>query len=314
MITYTQLYTEVYQGVGLPVNSQNGALTDSVNLILIKRHINNALKLFKSGVGLYYTRKEVTANLIGGQQFYTFNPDMIRTRNVRVNNGSLIFPIGTIESENEWNALNIIPAFAVFYPQRWFMRGPNEIGVWPTPSVTIPNALVVAYDSRMSDMYTDDLVGISIQVTQGSTTIVTTGSGSNQFTPGMVGMKFTFTDGTDGNWYTIVGYTDNQHMTLENYYPGAGQTSTNTLMGFVPDIPEEFHMNLQDYAFYRYYKTQRGAASKANEFFSDFLLGQEGYAGSFGDKESSQIILPHNNALMYNPLMVPPINMNGSGY
>lgn len=310
MITFTQLYTETYQGCGLPM--MGTTFTDTVNLVLIKRHINNALKLFKSGVGLPYTRKEVTASLLQGQQFYTFNPDMIRPRNVRVNNGSLIFPIGTIESENDWNALNIIPSFAVFYPQRWFMRGPNEIGIWPTPAVNIPNALIVSYDSRMQDMYLDDSVGISITVTQGSTTIVTTGTGSNVFTPKMVGMKFTFTDGSDGNWYSVVGYTDPTHMTIENYYPAAGQTSTNTILGSVPDIPEEFHMNLQDYAFYRYFKTQRGALEKANAFYGDFLLGQENYAGTFGDKESSQIIHPNNNILMYNPLMVPPINMSQS--
>lgn len=312
MLTYTQLYTEVYQGCGLPTNPATGALTDSVNKGLIQRHINNALKLFKSGAGISYNRKEVTANLVAGQQYYTFNPDMIRPRNVRVNNGSLIFPIGTIESENQWNALNIIPQFAVFYPQRWFMRGSNEIGIWPTPAVNISNALVIAYDARMADMYLDDTVGMNITVTNGSTTI--TSDGVKQFTANMVGMKFTFTDGSDGNWYTIVGYTNATTATIENYYPNATQTNANTLIGQVPDIPEEFHMNLQDYAFYRYFKTQRGALAKANEFYNDFLLGQESYMGTFGDKETSQIVKPNNNALMYNPLLVPPINMSGSGY
>lgn len=311
MITFTQSYTEVYQGLGLPTNGTT--LTDSVSLSTIKRNVNNGLKSFKSGVGLPYTRKEVTANLVAGQQFYTFNPDMIRPRNVRVNNGSLIFPIRTIESENEWNALNIIPSFAVFYPQRFFIRGNNEIGVWPTPAVNINNALIVSYDSRMQDMYLDDVVGTKITVTNNSATIVTDGTGGKFFNANMVGMKFTFTDGSDGNWYTIVGYTDSQHMTIENFYPNATQTSTATLMGLVPDIPEEFHLNLQDYAFYRYYKTQRGAIEKATSFYTDFLLGQQNYQGSFGDKESSQIVLPNNNALMYNPLMVPPINMNQSG-
>lgn len=302
MLTFTQLYTEVYQGCGIPS-------TDSVNIGLIKRNINNALKLMKSGAGQYYTRKEVAADLDQGEQFYTFNPDMIRVRNVRVNNGSLIFPIRTIESENEWNALNIIPSFAVFYPQRWFQRGPNEIGVWPMPSVDLEGALIIAYDSRLQDMYLDDTVGASITVTKDSTTIT---SATHSFRANMVGMKFTFTDGSDGQWYNIIGYTNNDTMTIENFYPNDTQTSTATLIGSCPDIPEEYHPGLQDYAFYRYYKTQRGAAQKANDFRADFLMAQDGYIGTFGDKESSQIILPRNNSLSYNPLMVPPINMDQS--
>jgi hypothetical protein len=302
MLTFTQLYTETYQGCGIPS-------TDSININLVKRNINNALKLMKSGVGQYYTRKEVVADLKQGEQFYTFNPDMIRVRNVRVNNGSLIFPIRTIESENEWNALNIIPSFAVFYPQRWFQRGPNEIGIWPQPAIDISGALIVAYDSRLQDMYLDDTVGASITVTNGSTTIT---SSTNSFLPTMVGMKFSFTNGSDGQWYSLVGYTNDHTMTIENFYPNATQTSTATIIGSCPDIPEEYHPGLQDYAFYRFYKTQRGAAAKANDFKNDFLMAQQGYMGTFGDKESSQIILPRNNVLAYNPLFVPPINMDQS--
>lgn len=301
MLTFQQLYTEVYQGVGVPT-------TDSVSIALIKRNINNGLKLMKSAAAQYYTRKEVVASLAAGQQYYTFNPDMIRARNIRVNNGSLIFPIRTVESENEWNALNIIPSFAVFYPQRWFIRGPNEIGVWPMPSTNIANALIVSYDSRMQDMYLDDTVGATLTVTNNSTTVT---SSTSSFLPNMVGMRFTFTDGSDGQWYTIVGYTSSSIVTIENFYPNATQTSAATIIGQTPDIPEEFHVGIQDYAFYRYYKSQRGAVAKANDFKEDFLEAQAGYVGTFGDKESSQIVLPQNNALAYNPLMVPPINMQG---
>lgn len=300
MLTFTQLYTETYKGCGIPA-------TDSTNIGLIKRNINNGLKLMKAEAGVYYTRKEVSADLKAGQQYYTFGPDMIRVRNVRVNNGSLIFPIRSIESENAWNALNIIPSFAVFYPQRWFIRGPNEIGIWPTPAVDIPGALVIAYESRLEDMYLDDTIGASITATQGSQ-IITSSTGS--FKPNMVGMRFTFTDGSDGNWYLIIGYTNANTMTIENFYQKPTVTSTATIIGLTPDIPEAYQPGIQDYAFYRYFKTQRGASAKADDFKNDFLMAQNGYAGTFGDKETSQIILPNNNMLQYNPLMVPPINMS----
>lgn len=314
MLTFTQLYTETYQGCGLPTNPGTGVLTDSVQLNLIKRNINNGNKLMKVEAGVYTDRKEVTASLTQGQQYYTFDPDVIRVRNLRVNNGSLIFPIRPVESENEWNALNIIPSFAVFYPQRYFIRGNNEIGIWPMPAVNIANALVVAYDSRQQDMYLDDVTGISVTVTNASTTITTTGTGSNKFAANMVGMMLTFTDGSDGNWYKIVGFTSITQMTLENFYPGATQTSTGTLIGLVPDIDEPYQINLEDYAYYRYFKGQRGSAEKANDFLNDFRVAQIAYRGNFGDKESSQILLPNSSSLPYDPLRVPPVNMNGSGY
>lgn len=308
MLTFQQMYTEVYQGCGLPRNG-SGQLTDTANLILIKRNINNGIKLMKSEADQYYTRKEVVCDLKAGQQYYTFQPDMVRVRNVRVNNGSLIFPIRTVESENEWNALNIIPSFAVFYPQRWFQRGRNEVGIWPTPAVDIPGGLIIAYDSRLEDMYLDDTVGASITVTEGSTTIL---SSTNSFKSSMVGMNLGFTDGSDGNWYPIVGYTNSGQMTIENFYQKNTNTSTGTIIGACPDIPEAYHMGLEDYAFFRYYKTQRGANNRANDFKQDFLVAQNGYVGTFGDKESSQVILPRNNALSFNPLLVPPINMDQS--
>lgn len=305
MLTFQQMYTEVYQGVGLPKNG-SGVLTDQSNLSLIKRNINNGLKALKAEADQYYTRREVVCDLVAGQQYYTFPPDMIRIKNVRVNNGSLIFPIRSVESENEWNALNIIPSFAVFYPQRWFQRGRDEVGIWPVPAVNISGGLIVSYDSRLEDMYLDDTIGTSVTVTQGSTTITS----SAAFNAKMLNMYVGFTDGSDGNWYQIVGYTDTSHMTLENYYEKTTQTTAATVIGACPDIPEAYHMGLEDYAMGRYYETQRGDTEKGSYFNNKFLVAQNGYVGTFGDKEVSQIIHPRNNALAFNPLLVPPINMS----
>jgi hypothetical protein len=299
MLTFTQNYTEVYQGAGIPS-------TDSTNISLIKRNINTGVKRFKSAAFQYYNRKEKTANLIAGQQYYTLDVDSIRPTNIRINNGSLIFPIPSVESEMEWNALNIIPQFAVFYPQRWFVRGNNEIGVWPIPSTNISSAMIVAYDARYSDMYLDDTVGLNITVTNGSNVIT---CATSSFTANMVGMYLTFTDGSDGQWYKIIGYTNGTTMAIENYYQNTTQTNASTLIGSVPDVPEEYHPAFQDYAFYRYYKTQRGQAARANDFLNDFTLAREEYVGTFGDKEASQVIKPKANFLAYNPLLVPPVNL-----
>lgn len=299
MLTFTQLYKESAAAMGLNASDPY--------LPIVKRNINTGLKLLKSAAQQYFTRKEVIKSLVANQQFYIMDPDFIRPRNVRINNGSLIFPIGGVESENEWNGLNIIPQFAVFYPQRWFLKGPNQIGVWPIPSTNITNALMVSYDSRMEDMYLDDTVGASVTVTKNSMTIT---NNAHAFLPSMVGMRLGFTDGSDGNWYTIIGYTNDQAMTIETFYQKATQTSAGTIIGSCPDIPEEFHPALEDYALSRYYKLKRINVNVANDFEASFLRAQEGYLGTFADKESSQIINPRANNLGYNPLLVPPSSMD----
>lgn len=299
MLTFTQLYRESAAAMGLNASDPY--------LPIVKRNINNGLKLLKSAAQQYYTRKEISANLVEGQQYYTLPADAIRVRNLRINNGSLIFPIGSVESENEWNSLNIIPQFAVFYPQRWFVRGPNEIGVWPIPSTNLTGALIIAYESRMEDMYLDDTVGLNITATQNSVTIT---NNSHAFLPSMVGMKLGFTNGSDGNWYNIIGYANDQSMTLENFYQKTTQTTTATIIGSCPDIPEEFHPSLEDYALSRYYKLKRINVQIANDFEASFLRAQAGYLSTFSDKETSQIINPRMGALGYSPLLVPPINMD----
>lgn len=296
-MTFTMLYKEAGAAMGLNASDPY--------LAIVKRNLNTANKLLKSAAQQYYTRRDVTFDLKANTQFYTMYPDFIRPRNIRINNGSLVFPIATVESENEWNALNIIPQFAVFYPQRWFLKGPNQLGVWPIPSTDLTAALLVAYDGRLEDMYLDDIVGVSVTVTKGSATI-TSAAG---FLRTMVGMKLAFTDGSDGNWYTITGFTNTSTMIIQAPYQNATQTSAATIIGSTSDIPEEYHPGLVDYALYRYYKLKRINAALANDFKQDFLMAQEGYLGTFADKESSQIINPRSNSLPYNPLLVPPTNM-----
>lgn len=298
-LTFTQMTKESMAAMGL-------ANTDPYKPI-VQRNLNIGLKRFKSPSMQYITRKEVTANLVAGQQYYTLAADSIRVRNLRINNGSLVFPIPNVESENEWNALNIIPQFAVFYPQRWFIRGPNEIGVWPIPSANIANALIVAYDSRREDMYLDDTVGATISTTNGATAVT---SSTNSFNANMIGMALGFTDGSDGNWYNLTGFTNSSTMALENNYPKTSQSNnTNTIIGSIPDIPEEYHQALESYALYVYFKFKRINAQAANDHMNDFLQAREEYLGTFADKETSQIITPRTNLLAYNPLLVPPINI-----
>lgn len=301
MITFQQLYTEAADGCGI-------ALTDTINLNFIKRNINNALKLFKSDARRYFTRKEIVADLVANQQYYTLPADAIRASAVRVNNGSLIFPIMSIESEVAFNALNVIPNFAVFYPQKYFIRGATEVGVWPIPSANLVGGLIIAYDGRLTDMYLDDTVGINISVTNASQTITNT---THSFKPTMVGMKFSVTDGTDGNWYTVLSYTNDQTLVLDNYYQGSTATTTSTIIGSCPDIPEEYQLGLEFYALHIFHLLKRGNVNKSNEFKALYDSMHDGYVGAYASKETSQILTQNDGLVPYNPLLVPPMGLTG---
>ena len=301
MITFQQLYTETADGCGI-------ALTDTVNINYIKRNINNAEKLIKSDARRYFTRKEIVCDLKSGQQYYTLSADSIRGSAVRVNNGSIIFPIVGEESELKWNSLNIIPQFAVFYPQRYFFRGSSEVGVWPIPSTDLPGGLIIAYESRMTDMYLDDTVGLNITATNGSQTIT---NDSHGFKPTMVGMKFSITNGLDGNWYTVLSYTNDTTMLLDNYYQGSTTTTTSTIIGSTSDIPEEYHLALEFYALHIFHLIKRGNVNKSNEFKALYDNLHDAYIGAYASKETSQVLVQNDNMMPYNPLMVPPMGLTG---
>lgn len=301
MITFQQLYTEAADGCGI-------ALTDTVNIAYIKRNINNGIKLIKSDARRYFTRKEIVTDLEPNQQYYTLPADSIRGSAVRVNNGSLIFPITSIESEQAWNALNVIPNFAVFYPQKYFFRGATEVGVWPIPSALLAGGLIIAYDARLQDMYLDDTVGVDITATNASQTITNT---THSFKPTMVGMKFSVTDGTDGNWYTILSYTNDETLVLDNYYQGNTVTTTSTIIGSCPDIPEEYQMALEFYALHIFHLMKRGNVQKSDYFKDKFDELHDAYVGAYASKETSQVLTQNDGLVPYNPLLVPPMNLTG---
>lgn len=301
MITFEQLYTETADGCGIN-------LTDTVNVNYIKRNINNGLKLMKSDARRYVSRKEIVADLQPNQQYYTLPADCIRVSEVRVNNGSLIFPITDIESELAFNALNVIPNFAIFYPQKYFIRGATEIGVWPIPSSLLAGGLIISYDSRLVDLYLDDTVGVNISVTNGSQTITNT---THSFKQNMVGMQFTVTDGTDGNWYNILSYVNDQTMTIDNYYQGLTTTTNSTIIGNCPDIPEAYHIALEFYALHIFHLLKRGNVNKSNEFKALFDNLHDAYVGAYASKVTSEILVNNDGLVPYNPLLVPPMGLTG---
>jgi len=299
MITFTQLYNRVANITGVSTT------TDTQDLVNSKQDINHALRLFKNQSRRYWTRKEVTANLVAGQQYYTFPEDMVRITEVRANTGGYNWPLVNVDSEALWNRFNVIPSNTVIVPQFYFVRGKNEIGLYPTPSQSQTAGLIISYEPRMIDMSVDDVTTTTVTVTNGSQYVT---SPSTNFNTNMNGMYFTVTDGSDGNWYPIVGATASQ-LTLENYYQGPTGTAVACQIGLVPDIPEEYHLGLVYYAAYQYYLKRNDMASATlyKGLYEDLLMQ---FKQAYANKTTGVVQKPLTDNI-FNIFWLPPGVISG---
>jgi hypothetical protein len=301
MITFTQLYTRVADAVGVDLST---SAQDETNF---KQDINQGLRLFKNAARRYWTRKEVTTNLVSGQQYYTFPEDMVRITTVRANTGTgnspsggYNWPLTEVDSEELWNKFNVIPSNTVIVPQFYFVRGRNEVGLYPIPSNNVTAGLVVSYEPRMIDMSVDDTTNITVTVTHNSQYVTVP---SSPFNSKMAGMYFSVTNGNDGNWYPITGANGTQ-LTLENYYQGPSGTLQTCIIGLVPDIPEEYHIALVYYAAWQYFlkRNENANATLYNGMFQN-MMNQ--YIETYAAKSTGVVQKPLTDNI-YNIFWLPP--------
>lgn len=300
MLTFTQAYTRALDMTG----ASSASTTDVAN---IKADINQALRLFKNETRRYWTRKEVTANIVANQQYYTFPEDMVRITEVRSNTGTggYNWPMVQVASEDRWNRMNIIPSVTVIVPQFYFIRGRNEIGLYPTPSTSVTAGLIVSYESRMADMILDDVTTTTVTVINGSQYVV---SPSVAFTTNMVGMSFSVTDGSDGNWYLITAATTSQ-LTLENVYQGPTQSTTACIIASVFDIPEEFHLGMPYFAAYNFYlaRSDNASALQYKGLFEDLMTKYiEAYAA-----KTTGLVQKDQSGDIFDIFWLPPSGLTG---
>lgn len=299
MLTFTQAYTRVADIVGVSTS------TDTQDLTNAKQDINQAVRLFKNSSRRYWTRKEVTANLVSGQQYYTFPEDMVRITEVRANTGGDNWPLVQVDSEALWNRFNVIPSNTVIVPQFYFVRGRNEIGLYPIPSQNQTAGLIVSYEPRMQDMTLDDTTSITVTVTNGSQSVT---SPSTNFSTNMAGMMFSTTDGSDGNWYPITAATPTT-LTLENYYQGPSESGVACIIGSVPDIPEEFQLGPVYFAAYQFYLKRNEMANSTlyKGLYEDLL---QRYIEVYAAKTTGVVQKPLTDNI-FNIFWLPPGTITG---
>lgn len=276
-------------------------VTDTTSVARFKRDINTGATKFLAALGRDFNRKSRYTNLVANQQYYQLPEDGLKPKEVVVNMGNYAQPLEQVPDETMWRRLNAVTVTG--QPTHYFMKGYDEIGLYPIPSASVSNGLELVFSPRHVEMTQDDYVTGTVTVTNGSQTI--TGSGTT-FTAKMVGQWFQTTDGTDENWYKISAFTSATSLSLENVYLGASGGTKAFRIGQVPDLPEEYLEACSDYAMYRHY-TRRGSQKSrysvghAGEFKALFeeaiLAAQEQYSQT----TDNQVIEAETELRTYNP-------------
>lgn len=276
MLTFNQIYSEVQ------LQTQD---VDTVgSLPVIKRAINQGMHKFGAILNRDWRVQYRTFPTVANQLLYQMPEDCIRIKSLTVTVGSITYPLTEIVDETAWQNLNRrVQKSSV--PEYYFVQGADQFGIWPIQSAI--NTATIGFEQNMRDMTADDYTTGTIQVTAGSPAVVGT---TTTFTASMVGRTL-FVDPTggtgDGSGYKVASFTDTTHITLENNYAGASASGKSYLIGEVPDIPDEFHEALIDYAGYRYYRRRRDLQTAKDlkaAFDEALVLCQQNYSS----KSSSQ--------------------------
>jgi hypothetical protein len=294
MITFQSLYKRAADICGIDPNNDTQDLTN------IKQDINQGLKLIKNAARRYWTRKQASASLVNNQQYYELPPDCVRVTQVYVNSNGLNYPVKPVDSEYLWNKVNVIPAVTINVPTYYFIRGRDEIGLWPIPSSNAVNALNVSYEPQL-ELSQDDITAGTATVSAGSTTITCS---TNSWTADMVGRWFQIQDRYNEAWYQVATFDSTSSLELANFYAGTGSSGLDYVIGDCPDIPPDYHLGLVYYAAYNFYLKRKDMASSElyNGLFNDLLTQ---YRQNYASKQTG-LVQSQSNSYAYSIFMIPP--------
>lgn len=298
MITWQEAYEKAQRKTG-----DNTAET----LEQLKEDINTGYHRINAAMNRYFTRRAKTTNIEEDVQYYQLPPDAIRVIKVRAkqtsNNNR--YPLDQIRNENDWDALNTTNQrgnWARFF----FQRGSDEIGIFPIPSSDITAGLEISYEPRDRDLSQDDYTTGTVSVTTGSQTVTGTGTA---FTQAMIGRVFKVTDGTDGYWYKVAGYTSPTVITLEEPYIGTSGSSKTFKIGETFLFPEEYHNAPIHYALSEYFDGVRNNPERADYHLSKWKEFLEDAKEKYASSSSSLVITGETEGFNY--WQVPPEPITG---
>ena len=263
-----------------------GVYTNDPEMIKIVSDMQTGVKLFQNAARRYWTRRERKTNIVENKQYYQFPSDMLRVVSVKIKSGNTYTPISEIVSEDEWDVLNT-GGTVVGLPYGYFVRGSDEVGLYPIPKENIVDGLIVVFEPRMNDMAIEDKK-FQAKVIEGSNVVEAVNSST--FPKNVINNCWMqTTDGSDGNWYKVVKWVDPTHIWLDNYFQGLSDNNVEVLIGQCPQFPEEFHDAPVHYAcqlFFTMRKDLESASFHGQQF--DKLFNQ--YRRVYGIKTDGGVI------------------------
>ena len=283
MLTFTQRKKQAAELCGISLNDQRMAT--------VINDLNMADKLLENAARRSWTHREKMANISEGQQYYQIASDMHRVTAVKclISEGSdITTSLQEVRSDYDWNCINEYP-YNSNYPTHFFIKGDDEIGLWPIPSQNIDNGLIVVYEPRIRDMGIDD-IEFTADVLQNGTTI--SNADGVTFQPYMEeNFYIQSTNGQDGNWYKVEKVNSTTELELENNYLGPSGTGVSFRIGQCPPYPEEYHSAAINYAAYRFFSMRKDTDSAAM-YKSLFDADLETYRNTYGSKTTGGIVNP----------------------
>ena len=227
------------------------------SLSYFKRHLNIGYKKVLAEFGVQQNERTQTTTTVASQQYYQVPYDLIAPKSITLTNGTTVYPITFVESQEQWDNINIasnvtstVPQYA-FYRPRFGVNG-GDIGLWPVPSTSAytMTMVYVATDKNMTQAaYSTGTIVLS------NASASVTGSGTT-FTPQMVGRYFQVTDSTsnsDGQFYKVATVLTATTLTLEQTYAGASVNGVTYQIAEMFALPEEMQILPIYYALWQYY-------------------------------------------------------------
>lgn len=262
--------------------------SDSTNLTFGDIMINEGIRAMLSKLPWPFLEKRTTAVTAAGTQTYTLPGDLARLIQPFITVGTYSYVPTEVTSAEGWAQLNNPTGIANDAVTNYYQLG-NTLYFWPTPA-SADNTIVYHYVQQTRDLNTADYTtGSIVTATNGSTTIV--GSGTS-WTAGMAGSYLRITSGNganigDGLWYKIASVTNTTTLVLDAVYKGVSIAvgSAAYTIGNCSLIPEKFQIGPVYYAAAEYWRKQGNdnradrMEAKYNEILQ-LMVEEEGTKGT----------------------------------
>lgn len=277
--------------------------TSDETLADFKRDINEGGISFLNALGRKFNREYRKTSTVAGQQYYQMPQDVLRPSTIQVSDGNNLYTPQLVTSDQEWNDLNFTQATGGV-ATHCFVRGFNEIGLYPIPSQSIGDGLQVSYEPNQVYLSKDDFSTDTVSVENGSTTVT---HSATAFTGDMVGRWFSVTDGTDTRWYKIASVDSSSSLTLENFYMGTTGSGKSFKIGEIMKIPDGYQDAPVFFALERYYLMQ-GDKPSADSYNARFDKRLRIAKKTYGKSTSQQGVRRTSSTRLPNWIdLTPPV-------